>query len=288
MLAIDRTTDEGRKPRLRTPPKTCDTHSHIYGPAGLYPHVGGRESRHAPVEAYRAMLDRLGIARSVIVQPSLYGLDNRCTLDAIAALGQDRARGTAVVTLDAGPQELRRLHDGGIRGIRISHNGDELSPEVAGDVARMIAPLGWVLQIQDSRKRWIADAAPFLSDLPVPLIFDHLGRTPAEEGADGAEFKALRKLLESGRIWVKISGPNYSSVDGHPGYADVAERVRILVDARPDRLLWALNWPHPGLDYDGFVDSADLLDPLLDWVPDAAVRKMILADNPGRLYGFEA
>lgn len=152
----------------------------------------------------------------------------------------------------------------------------------------MIAPLGWMLQIQDSRKRWIADAAPHLSDLPVPLVFDHLGRTHAEEGANGSEFKALCKLLETGRIWVKISGPNYSSVDGHPGYADVAERVRILVDARPDRVLWALNWPHPGLDYDGFVDSADLLDPLLDWVPDAAVRKMILADNPGRLYGFDA
>ena len=288
MLVINRPHDDGRKPRLKTPPKACDTHSHIYGPIERYPHVGTRESRFAPIEAYRAMLDRLGIERSIIVQPALYGLNNRCTLDAIAALGQDRARGTAVITLDATKQELRRLHDEGIRGIRISHGGDELSPEVAGDVARLIEPFGWVLQIQDSRKRWIADAAPHLAKLPVPLIFDHLGRTPAEEGANGTEFKALLKLLDTGRIWVKISGPNYSSLAGHPRYEDVAERVGILVNARPDRLLWALNWPHPGLKYDGVADSADLLDPLLDWVPDAAVRKMILADNPGKLYGFDA
>jgi predicted TIM-barrel fold metal-dependent hydrolase len=287
MLVIDRPHDHGRKPRLKTPPKTCDTHSHIYGPIEHYPQVGGRESRFAPLEAYRAMLDRLGIERSIIVQPSLYGLNNRCTLDAIAALGQDRARGTAVITLDATKQELQRLHDEGIRGIRISHGGDELSPEVAGDVARLIEPFGWVLQIQDSRKRWIVDAAPHLAKLPVPLIFDHLGRTPAEEGANGTEFKALLKLLDTGRIWVKISGPNYSSLAGHPGYEDVAERVGILVNARPDRLLWALNWPHPGLEHEDLADSADLLDPLLDWVPDAAVRKMILADNPGRLYGFD-
>lgn len=287
MLAIDLSKDEGRKPRLRTPPRTCDTHSHVYGPRDVYPHMDGREPRFAPVDVYIAMLDRLGIERSVIVQPSLYGIDNRCTLDAIAAIGRERARGTAVVTPDATKAELRRLHEGGIRGIRISHNGDELSPEIAGDLARLIAPFGWVLQVQDSRKHWIADAAAHLANLPVPLIFDHLGRTPAEEGADGAEFKAMVKLMETGRVWVKISGVYYSSRASHPDYEDAAERVRILVGARPDRILWALNWPHPGLPFEGEADSADFLDPLLDWVPDEAVRKMILADNPGKLYGFD-
>jgi D-galactarolactone isomerase len=287
MLVINRPKDVGRKPRLKTPPKSCDTHSHVYGPRDVYPHVAGRESRYAPVEAYRAMLDRLGIERAVIVQPSLYGLNNRCTLDAIAALGQDRARGTAVVTPDATTEELRRLHEGGIRGIRISHGGDELSPEVANDVARMIAPFGWVLQMQDSRERWIEDAAPYLSDLPVPLIFDHLGRTPAAEGAASSEFKALVRLLETGRIWVKISGVYYSSLAAHPLYEDAIERIRILVDTRPDRVLWALNWPHPGLPFSDEADSADFLDPLLEWVPDETTRRMILADNPGKLYGFD-
>ena len=288
MPEINLTRDEGRVPRLRTPPKACDTHSHVYGPRSDYPHVEGREARFAPLEVYRAMLDRLGIERTVIVQPSLYGLDNRCTLDAIAALGQDRARGTAVVTLDTSQEELRRLHEGGMRGIRISHGGDELSPEVAGTLARMIAPFGWVLQIQDSRERWIADAAASLTDLPVPLIFDHLGRTPAAEGAESDEFRAIVKLVETGRVWVKISGPYYSSLQSYPHYQDVAERVRILTDARPDRLLWALNWPHPGLHVEGGVDSAEFLDQLLDWVPDETVRTMILADNPGKLYGFDA
>ncbi|MEQ8195872.1 MAG: amidohydrolase family protein [Rhodospirillales bacterium] len=287
MLAIDLTEDKGRKPRLKAPPKSCDTHSHIYGPRDLYPHVEGRESRYAPVEVYRAMLERIGIERSVIVQPSLYGYDNRCTLAAIAALGQDRARGTAVIAPSATKEEIQRLHDGGIRGIRISHSGDELSPETARDIARLIAPLGWILQIQDSRKRWIEDAVPLLSNLPVPLIFDHLGRTPPEAGASDPEFKALLKLVETDNIWVKISGVYYSSRSPHPGYADAVERIQTLVKARPDRILWALNWPLPGFPGPDEPDSADFLDPLLDWVPDEATRAMILAGNPGKLYGFD-
>ena len=95
------------------------------------------------------------------------------------------------------------------------------------------------------------------------------------------------KLMEAGRVWVKISGVYYSSRASHPDYEDAAERIRILAGARPDRILWALNWPHPGLPFEGEADSADFLDPLLDWVPDEAVRKMILADNPGKLYGFD-
>ena len=286
MLAVNRTKDAGRRPKLKAPPHTCDTHSHIYGPQDIYPHVEGRESRYAPIDVYKAMLARTGVERSVIVQPSLYGYDNRCTLAAIAALGQDRARGTAVIAPDATKDELQRLHDGGIRGIRISHGGDELNPETAGDIARVIEPFGWILQIQDSRARWIEDAVPSLSNLPVSLIFDHIGRTPPGEGADSAEFKALLKLIETGNVWVKISGVYYSSQSAPPRFEDAAERIKVLVDARPDRLIWALNWPFP--DYPGpDADAADFLDNMLDWVPDEQTRKMILVDNPGKLYGFD-
>jgi predicted TIM-barrel fold metal-dependent hydrolase len=286
MLAINRTEDAGHRPKLKAPLNTCDTHSHIYGPQDIYPHVEGRESRFAPIEVYRSMLERTGVSRSIIVQPSLYGYDNRCTLAAIAALGQDRARGTAVISPDATKDELQRLHDGGIRGIRISHSGDELTPETARDIARVIEPFGWVLQIQDSRDRWIEDAIPSLSNLPVPLIFDHIGRTPSGEGADSGEFKALLKLVETGNVWVKISGVYYSSQSAPPRFEDAAERIKLLVDTRPDRLLWALNWPFP--DYpDPDANSADILDNMLEWVTDEQTRKMILATNPGKLFGFD-
>ena len=288
MLAIDLREDKGSPPRVALPPGACDTHSHIYGPESQYEHVARRQKRYSPIEAYKAMLARTGIQRSVIVQPSLYGYDNRCTLAAIQALGAKNARGTAVVAPDTPMDELKRLHAGGIRGIRISYNGDELSPETAHDTARAIAPLGWIIQIQDAREGWISDAASFLSTLPVPLIFDHLGRTQPGEGAQSAEFKAMVKLLETGHIWVKLSGAYYSSADGPPNYADVPERIRILLDARPDRLLFGLNWPFP--DYPGGPangDAAHILDLLSDWVPDAETRKLILVHNPARLYGFE-
>lgn len=289
MLAIDLREDEGASPKTSLPPGACDTHSHIYGPEALYPHVPGRQKRYSPIEAYQAMRARTGITRSVIVQPSLYGYDNRCTLAAIEAIGLEHARGTAVVAPDTPIDELKRLHAGGIRGIRISYNGDELSPESAHETARAIAPLDWVIQVQDAREAWIADAASFLSTLPVPLIFDHFGRTPATEGASSSEFKAMVKLLESGNVWVKLSGAYYSSADGPPDFADVAERIRILIDARPDRLLFGLNWPfpdYPGRPADG--DAAHILDLLAEWVPDEDTRQMILVRNPDRLYGFSA
>ena len=287
MFAVNRTEDHGRKPRLKLPGHTCDTHSHIYGLQDEYPHVEGRESRYAPLEAYRDMLTRTGIERSVIVQPSLYGFDNRCTLDAIKVLGQDRARGTVVIKPNATKKEIEELHAGGIRGIRISHSGDELSPDSAGQIARLIEPFGWVIQIQDSRDRWIAEAAPSLSNLPVPLIFDHIGRTPRGVGADDDEFKAFVKLIETGRVWVKISGVYYSSQSGPPRFEDAAERIRILVEARPDRLVWALNWPFPDYEDQAGADAADFVDIMEEWVPNEVTRKMIFVDNPGKLYGFD-
>ena len=271
---------------MKVPPNTCDTHSHIYGPQDIYPHVEGRETRFAPLEAYRAMLERTGVSRSIIVQPALYGYDNRCTLAAIAALGQDCVRGIAVISPDVTKDELKHLHDGGIRGIRISNSGDELKPETARDIARVIEPFGWILQIQDSRARWIEDAVPSLSNLPVPLIFDHIGRTPPGDGVDSAEFKALLKLVETGNVWVKISGDYYSSQSAPPRFEDAVERIKVLVNARPDRMLWGLNWPFPGYPGPG-ADSADFLDNMLEWIPDETTRNMILADNPGKLYGFD-
>lgn len=285
----DLTEDYGRKPKLKAPPKSCDTHSHVYGPLDQYPQREGLEPRYAPVDVYRAMLDRIGIERCVIVHSSFYNFDNSCSLDAIAALGLDRARGTCVIPVDTPESEIQRLHDGGMRGIRISSSTDDLSPENASDLAKRIAPFGWMLQFQDKRPDWIENNAANFANLPVPVVFDHFGRTPPEEGVNSSEFKAMVKLVEKGNAWVKISGAHYSSKDKHPGNEDMAERLRVLIDARPDRLIWALNWPFPGYPFDCGLDadSADFLDQLLTWEIDEATRTMILATNPGKLYGFD-
>jgi len=278
---------DGRKPRLVAPPKACDTHSHIYGPADVYPRFPGRKPNYgASLEAYEFMLKRLGLERCVIVQPSLYSTDNRCTLDAIRHFGLSRARGVAVTKKDISREELQRMHDAGIRGLRFYLLVDDFVMGDAPEMAKRIAPLGWHLQVQD-RGNWLPEAIPLLKKLPVDTVVDHVGRTPPENGVNDPGFKALLRFMESGRCWVKISAPYLASADGPPHYADVGEKVRALVSVRPDRLVWAVNWPHPSHTPGNKPEEADCLDALLDWVPDAAVRKAILADNPGILYDFD-
>ena len=278
---------DGRKPRLIAPPKACETHSHIIGPADKYPRVPGRKPNFGgSIEAYETLLKRLGMERCVIVQPSIYGRDNRCTLDAIAHFGQSRARGVAVTAKDVSRDELQRLHDGGIRGLRFFLLVNEFVMSDAPDMARRIAPLGWHLQVQD-RGNWLPEAIPILEKLPVDIVIDHIGRTPPENGVNDPGFQALLRFMETGRCWVKISAPDLASLDGPPHYADVGDKVRALVSVRPDRLVWAANWPHPNHTPGNKPEEADSLDALLDWVPDTAIRNAILADNPGILYGFD-
>jgi predicted TIM-barrel fold metal-dependent hydrolase len=278
---------DGRKPRLITPPKACETHSHIFGPADKYPRFPGRKPNYtASVEAYETMLKRLGIERCVIVQPSLYSTDNRCTLDAIAHFGQSRARGVAVTKKDVSRSELRQLHAAGMRGLRFYLIVDDFVMGDAPEMVRRIAPLGWHLQVQD-RGNWLPEAIPILKKLPVDIVIDHVGRTPPENGVNDPGFKALLGFMETGRCWVKISAPYLASTDGPPRCADVGDKVRALVSVRPDRLVWAANWPHPNHTPGNKPEEADCLDVLLDLVPDTAVRNAILADNPGILYGFD-
>lgn len=279
---------DGRKPKLVTPPKACETHSHIYGPAETYPRLPGRTPDYGgSVEAYETMLNRLGMERCVIVQPSLYGRDNRCTLDAMAQLGLAKARGVAVTEKDVSETELRRLHDAGMRGMRFFLLVDDFVLGDAPEMAKKIAPLGWHIQVQDEGD-WIEDAIPLMEKLPVDVVIDHVGRTPPENGVNDPGFQALLRFMESGKCWVKISAPYLATTDGPPHYADVGDKVRALVDVRPDRLVWAANWPHPHhTDAGNKPEEADCLDVLLDWVPDEAVRNAILADNAAVLYDFD-
>ena len=280
-------SNTGRKPLLVAPPGACETHSHIYGPKDKYPHHPGRSpDLLADVAMFEAMLARIGFERAVIVQPSLYSFDNSATLDAIAEMGLHRTRGVAVCRPDVSDAELDALHRRGIRALRFFLLVDDLGLDVLEPMARKCADRGWHVVVQ-GRDEWLDDALPILGALPCPVVVDHLGRTPVAAGVRHPGFRGLLKLLESGRLWVKISAPYLSSNVGPPGYEDCRSRAEALVDARADRLMWAANWPHPNSPLNNKPDESDCLDPLLDWVPDEAVRKMILADNPARLYGFE-
>ena len=276
-------------PRLKAPPKTCDCHSHIYGPVEAYPVAAGEGRRlhaDASIAEYRAVLAHLGVERSVIVTPSAYGTDNRRSVDAIGELGLDRARGIAVCRTDVSDGELADLNAAGIRGVRVTRAG--LTNDLAMDDVRTIAPrladIGWHIQVQDDGERAL-EWLPLIKGLPVPVVIDHIARLPKGMRLDDPCFVALLRALESGNVWMKISAPYHGSTEGHP-YSDVAPRIGALAAARPDRLVWALNWPHPPYDMENKPDAAACLDVLLDAVPDAATRKAILADNAARLYGF--
>jgi len=272
------------KPKLKAPPGACDTHMHIY--SSRYPTAATAKftPADASVSDYLAMRKRLGVARTVVVQPSTYGKDNRCTLEAMAAIGPS-ARGIAVVDETVTDAELDRLTKLGMRGIRFFMLGGAPLPlEILETMSARVAPFGWHVVFQMDG-RHLADHEALLKRLKSPLIVDHTGKFLEPVAPDHPGFQTLLRLLDNGRTWAKLSAPYETSKLGPPFYDDVGFLAKALVKAAPERLLWATNWPHPTPGVQK-PDDASMLDMLLDWVPDEATRNKVLADNPAKLYGF--
>jgi len=276
-------------PKLTPPSGACDTHLHIYGPQEEYPirQTGAFPGPpNSDVTDYQAVQKRLGLERLVIVQPAAYGTDNRCTLDAMQMFG-DKARGVAVVGPEVSDDELSRLTEAGIRGLRFFMlTGGALGWEVLEPMAARVADFGWHIQLQMDG-RLLHERVDTLSRLPTTLVIDHVGKFLEPVEPDHPGFVALLRLVESGRCWVKLSAPYETSKAGPPFYLDVGKLAKVLVQTAPERLVWASNWPHPSVQDSNFPDDAVLLDTLLDWVSDDHTRRRILADNPAELYGFD-
>jgi D-galactarolactone isomerase len=278
------TPSSEQPPRLKAPKGTCDTHIHIYdrkspmAPTALY------NPADASVADYLKVRARLGIERTVVVQPSTYGTDNRCTLEAMKAMGSS-ARGVAVVDQTVTDAELDRLTKLGICGIRFHmFPGGALPWEILETMAARVAPFGWHVQLQlDGRD--LPERAALIERLTGTLVIDHVGKFIEPVKPDHPGFRILLGLIENGRTWVKLSAPYEVSKVGPPHYDDVGILAKALVKAAPERMLWATNWPHPT---PGIVKPDDIwmLDMMLDWVADPAVRQKVLVDNPARLYGF--
>lgn len=239
----------------------------------------------APVSAYRELQQRLGLERVVVVQPTAYGRDNRCTLEAIVELGEC-ARGVAVVDSTVTDAELNRLTQGGIRGVRFRMlDRPELPWDMLEDMAARVAAFGWHIQFQMDG-RFFHEREALLKRLQCPLVIEHVGKFLEPVAPDHPGFQALLRLVDTGRCWVKLSGAYMLSRQGPPHYPDIGVLAKALVRHAPERLLWASNWPHPLPSLTAPPDDVTLLDLLLDWVPDTIIRNRILATNPARLYGF--
>lgn len=279
-----------RKPRLPLPAGAIDCHCHVFEDPAKYPLVAHRS--YTPplctLDDYLRLCETLGIARMVQVNASTYGFDNTVTLDLIARLGQKRARGVAGVAPDVSEVDIRKLHDGGMRGVRLStmvkgYGGSEL----LGTIAKTIKPFGWHVQLHVDRVAEIAALEPQLLAHPTPIVFDHLGRVRGGEGVAAPGFQALLRILKQrDDCWVKLSSFYRLSDAGAPGYADMRPIAQALLAARSDRVVWGSNWPHP--IWDGRMpNDGDLIDLVCEWAGDAALLQRLLVDNPAQLYGFD-
>lgn len=269
--------------RLVAPPGACDCHMHIYDPRFRAAPSWPLALPDAPVAAYRQLQRDLGLTRSVVVQPNGYRFDNGCTEDALRQMGA-LARGVATVRPDVTAAELSRLTDLGFRGARCHMmQGGTLAWDDVGPIAARVRPFGWHVQVQlDGRE--LPRHESLLADLPGDVVIDHNGKFLEPVPVTHPAFAALHRLLRRGNFWVKLSAPYETSRTGPPRYDDVSVLARSLAAGHPDRCVWASNWPHPGTS--PLPSNAVMLDLLLDWAPDAALRRRILVDNPARLYGF--
>lgn len=281
------------------PPGACDCHVHVFGPQSDFPMSAARSytPAGAPADALLAHQKALGLDRVVIIQPSIYGTDNRCTLDAVRSLGQ-RARGIAVVERNVTSSELADLSAGGIVGIRLNLAAAAVKdiPQIASEIEwafRLTAPLGWHIQIF-TELPVLSALSSLLRQAPVPVVIDHFGRIDAAKGLEQAGVNALVELVGSGAAYLKLSAP-YLISTAHL-FGDVRPFVSLFSKANPERLLWGSNWPHPGggtgaASPGGItpfrdVDDGHALDRLAGWVADDTLLKTLLVDNPARLFGF--
>ncbi len=276
-------------PRTKLPPGATDCHMHIYGDPQTYPASPASPIRPVPggtIEVYQRLQRTLGLTRAVVVQPSAYGTDNRCTLAAMAVLG-DEARGVAVVDDTASDDELARLTSLGVRGLRFFMlAGGALTWQQLPRLAARVHELGWHVQMQmDGRQLHVREAE--LARLPGTLVIDHNGKFLEPIAIDHPGFRALQRLIDKGRTWVKTSGVYETSKLGPPGYEDVALLARKLIADHPERCVWATNWPHPSKPADP-PDDAILLDLMTQWCDGGRGLARLLVDNPARLYGFPA
>ncbi|MDP2619303.1 MAG: amidohydrolase family protein [Hyphomicrobiales bacterium] len=273
---------------MQAPLGACDTHAHIFGPASKYPYAENRS--YTPPDAlipdYLRLLEVLGFERGIIVHASVQGTNNTATLDALAQLGGN-FRGVAVVAPDITRKELVRLDEAGMRGARMTtFVAGGTGAEHLEVLAKRIAEFGWLAEVHLGNVEELVEISPLLTRLPTPYLIDHFGRVRGNQGVDNPGFQALLRLLsEDDKCWVKLCSFYRLSSSGPPDYADMAPMARALVETRPDRLVWGSNWPHPAVE-GPMPNDGDLLDLMLDWAPDEAVRNRILAENPARLFGF--
>jgi D-galactarolactone isomerase len=273
-------------PKLKAPVNACDCHFHIYDTRFPPPGPSKRLVTNASMAEYRLLQKRIGTTRAVIVTPSAYATANDVTLDGIAQFGSN-ARGVVVINPGITDAELKKMADGGIRGIRFTlfdPTTAVTSFDMIEPLAKRINDLGWHVQLH-LRGDQIVEHEAMLMRIVSPIVFDHMGRLPQPQGIHHPAFGIIGRLIDKGKTWVKLSGVYQDTKVGPPTYADQTEVARAYLKAAPERMIWGSDWPHPTESVNK-PDDAVLFNLIADWAPDQTLRQRLLVDNPAALYGF--
>ncbi|MND23943.1 4-sulfomuconolactone hydrolase [compost metagenome] len=284
--------------QIKLPKNACDCHVHVFDP-DRFPYAESRTYTpdKSPVPFLEQHLSRLGMDRVVIVQPSPYGTDNRCLLDALNRMGKQRARGVAVIGQNVTDQALQDMHAAGVRGVRLNlevkGNADIAQVQQAlQSIAKRVQPLDWHIQMYANLDT-VKALADTVRNLPVKVVFDHYGHLDAAQGLDQPGYEEMLSLLSEGHVYVKLSA--LYRVSQKTDYSDVAQYAQSLVSHRADRLLWASDFPHtmpaPGttrskdkIELFRREDDGRALNHVAAWIKDPKTLHQILVDNPDRLY----
>lgn len=280
-----------RTPSRLPPPGAIDSQFHVLGPAGKYPVRPGAayEMPSATWEAARRMHQALGFQRGIVVQTTTYGADHSVVLDGLAALGPGyKGCANALVFEAADDAYLEKLHAAGVRGARFSFRqalGAVLTREAFDRAVGKLRELGWYMKIQPEQNG-IVESAHWFEHLDLPILIDHMGRADAALGPErDPNVAKLRELLARGNFWVMLSLGEKISRSGAP-YDDAVPIARALIDAAPERCVWASDWPHP-VSKKQPPNDADLLELLYRYVRSDWELHRILVENPSRLFGYE-
>jgi predicted TIM-barrel fold metal-dependent hydrolase len=275
-----------KKPAITLPPLSCDAHFHVFGPRRVFRFADDRPytPQDAPKEDLFRLHKRLGFERGVFVQSTTHGKDHSVVTDLIAA-AQGRYRGVGLIDPSTPKAEVVRLHEAGICGARfhfVQHLGDAMPPDEIRAVVAMIAPLGWHVAAHVG-PGGVLDHYDFLASLPTQVVIDHIGRSDVGEGPNGKAFAALKRLTDRGNVWVKLSGTDRITRQPYP-YRDAVPLARALAEHAPERVVWGTDWPHP--NHQAMPNDGALVDLIAEIAPSENARRLMLVENPARLFGF--
>lgn len=274
------------KPKFKLPAGAVDAHCHVFGPEAVFPYAPERKYTpcDAPKEKLFALRDYLGFDKNVIVQASCHSKDNRAMVDALNA-SNGKAKGVAFVGQEVTDQELKWMHDAGVRGVRfnfVKRLVDSTPRSEFEAIVKKIQPLGWHVVIYFEMPD-LAENEEFFKSLPTTVVYDHMGTPDVKAGVDGADNQRFHRLLENHKnMWVKATCPERMSRNA-PNYEDVVPFQKALIEKFSDRVIYGTDWPHPNMKVEA-PDDGLLVDRIPLIAPTAELQRKLLVDNPMRLY----